>query len=203
MRDELRAAVRAKILLHALLNLQNFRYATLAGIADSFSSASLYIFIPFLLTAKGISLANTLYFNVIFFSGYMAGRLFLGRTSDRFGASRTLIVSEALMAALILILTVASGIAATVFLLFLLGIFTRGTSPIIRAMVADSLSEQSSFHDAFSAYSFASRGSSAVCRPIYGYLATCSGIASVFYMASAVSLLTLYPAARYTRKNPF
>ena len=86
-------------------------------------------------------------------------------------------------------------------LLFLLGIFTRGTSPIIRAMVADSLEERSSFHDAFSAYSFASRGSSAVCRPIYGFLWGYSGIAAVFYVASAVSMLTLYPAARYAQKS--
>jgi MFS family permease len=85
-------------------------------------------------------------------------------------------------------------------LLFLLGIFTRGTSPIIRAMVADALDERSNFHDAFSAYSFASRGASAISRPIYGCLAY-SGIASVFYLASAVSLLTLYPAARYARKK--
>jgi MFS family permease len=190
-----------RVHLRDLLKIRNFRYATLAGIADSFSSASLYIFIPFLLTAKGIPLANTLYFNVIFFGGYMAGRVFLGRIADRFGAPRTLIVSEVLMATLILVLTVASGVAEIVGLLFLLGIFTRGTSPIIRAMVADSLEERSSFHDAFGAYSFASRGSSAVCRPIYGYLAAYSGIASVFYVASAVSLLTLYPAARYAQKR--
>jgi hypothetical protein len=64
-------------------------------------------------------------------------------------------------------------------------------------MVADSLDERSSFHDAFSAYSFASRGASAVSRPIYG----CLGIVAVFYVASAVSLLTLYPAARYAQKS--
>jgi predicted MFS family arabinose efflux permease len=191
---------KTRIHLRDLLNIRNFRYATLAGITDSFSSASLYIFIPFLLTAKGISLANTLYFNVIFFGGYMAGRLVLGRIADRCGAPRTLMVSEVFMAALILVLTMASGIAAIVGLLFLLGIFTRGTSPIIRAMVADALDERSNFHDAFSAYSFASRGASAISRPIYGCLAY-SGIASVFYLASAVSLLTLYPAARYARKK--
>lgn len=39
---------------------------------DSFSSASLDIFIPFLLSAKGIALANALYFNVIFFMGIAA-----------------------------------------------------------------------------------------------------------------------------------
>jgi FSR family fosmidomycin resistance protein-like MFS transporter len=192
---------RPPIHLSDLLNIRNFRYATMAGITDSFSSASLYIFIPFLLAAKGITLGDTLYFNVIFFGGYMAGRLVLGRIADRCGAARTLMVSEVCMAALILVLTMASGIAAILGLLFLLGIFTRGTSPIIRAMVADSLEERSSFHDAFSAYSFASRGSTAVCRPIYGVLAGYSGISAVFYVASAVSLLTLYPAARYAQKS--
>jgi hypothetical protein len=59
------------------------------------------------------------------------------------------------------------------------------------------MDERISFHNAFSAYSFASRGSTAICRPIYGVLAASSGIAAVFYAASAVSLLTLYPAAKY------
>ena len=75
------------IRLTDLRHNHKFGYATLAGIADSFSSASLYIFIPFLLAAKGIGLANTVYFNVIFFAGYMSGRLLLGRLADRYGHS--------------------------------------------------------------------------------------------------------------------
>jgi len=180
-----------------LVKNRKFRFATAAGIADSFSSASLYIFIPFLLSAKGIALADTLYFNVIFFTGYMSGRLVLGRLADRHGAPNTLMVAQFTMAALLLMLVWASGTITTVLLLFLLGIFTRGTSPIIRAMVADSLDEKTSFHDAFSAYSFASRSSSALCRPIYGFLASYAGIATVFYAASAVAVSTLYPAAKY------
>jgi MFS family permease len=82
-------------------------------------------------------------------------------------------------------------------LLFLLGIFTRGSAPIIRAMVADSMDQETSFHNAFSAFSSASRGSSAISRPIYGFLASFAGIRAVFYLASAVSLVTLYPAAKY------
>jgi MFS family permease len=183
--------------LSDLLKNRKFCFATAAGIADSFSSASLYIFIPFLLEAKGIALANTLYFNVIFFAGYMSGRLVLGRVADRYGAPDTLIWCKIGMAVLILLLTLVAGKPMMVVLLFLLGIFTRGSSPIIRAMVADSMDEKTSFHDAFSTYSFASRSSSAVCRPIYGFLASYAGIASVFYAASAVSLLTLYPAAKY------
>jgi DHA1 family multidrug resistance protein-like MFS transporter len=184
-----------------LLKNRKFCFATAAGIADSFSSASLYIFIPFLLTAKGIALANTLYFNVIFFAGYMSGRLALGRLADKHGAPHILIWTKIGMAVLILLLTMATGRTTIVVLLFLLGVFTRGSSPIIRAMVADSMDEKTSFHNAFSTYSFASRSSSAVCRPIYGFLASYAGIASVFYVASAVSLLTLHPAMKYKKQR--
>jgi len=183
--------------LSELMKNRKFCFATAAGIADSFSSASLYIFIPFLLAAKGIALANTLYFNVIFFSGYMSGRLLLGRLADRHGAPQILMASKLGMSLLIVLLVVMSRRMEMVGLLFLLGIFTRGSSPIIRAMVADSIDDRVSFHNAFSAYSSASRGSSAVCRPIYGYLASYAGIASVFYMSAAVSLCTLYPAIKY------
>jgi len=185
-----------------LLKNCKFRYATEAGIADSFSSASLYIFIPFLLTAKGISLGNTLYYNVIFFVGYMTGRLALGRLADRFGAPDILIMGKLAMAALIVAMVLANGVVTMAILLFILGIFTRGTSPIIRAMVADSVDESASFHDAFAAYSSASRGASALCRPIYGYLASFAGISSVFYVSSLVSLLTFFPAVRYRGNRP-
>ena len=180
-----------------LLKNRKFCFATAAGIADSFSSASLYIFIPFLLISKGIPLADTLYFNVIFFAGYMSGRLVLGRLADKHGAPRILMGSKVAMALLILLLTLVSGSAVLLALLFLLGIFTRGSSPIIRAMVADTMGENESFHNAFSTFSSASRGSSALSRPIYGFLASFAGISSVFYLASAVSLVTLYPAAKY------
>jgi MFS transporter, FSR family, fosmidomycin resistance protein len=188
--------------IRQLLKNGKFRYATQAGIADSFSSASLYIFIPFLLHTKGISVDNSNYFNVIFFVGYMTGRLVLGRLADRYGAPDILIVGKVLMAGLIVWLTLASGLLTIIPLLFVLGIFTRGTSPIIRAMVADSMDEKVSFHDAFGAYSSASRGSTAICRPIYGVLMNFAGTASVFYVSAAVSLLTFFPAARYRGNAP-
>jgi MFS family permease len=189
--------------LRELLNNSRFCQATLAGIADSFSSSSLYIFIPFLLMPKGISLANTGYFNMIFFAGYMSGRLVLGRLADKYGPPAILIISEGFMALLIVALILITGKAAIVLLIFVLGIFTRGTSPIIRAMIADSLEARISFHDAFSAYSFATRSSTAVCRPIYGYLASFAGISCVFYTAAAVATLAIYPASRYGGRRPF
>ena len=192
----------APVHLAQLVRNRKFCFATLAGIADSSSSASLYIFLPFLLIAKGIPLANSLYFNVVFFAGYMSGRLVLGRLADKHGAPQMLMAAKVAMAALILFLTMTKGSLMPAAFLFVLGIFTRGSSPIIRAMVADSMEEGISFHNAFSAFSSASRGSSAISRPVFGILASCPilgmpGINTVFYAASLVSLATLYPAAKY------
>ena len=195
------ASPETPVHLGDLLKNRRFCFATAAGFADSFSSSSLYFWIPFLLNARGIALANTLYFDVVFFVGYMCGRLALGRLADRHGAPNTLIGSKLGMAVLILLLTLTGGKTSLLLLLFLLGIFTRGSSPVIRAMVADSMDERISFHDAFSTYSFVSRSSGAVSRPIFGFLATSTGIASVFYAASVVSLLTLYPAAMYKKQE--
>jgi len=187
--------------LSELVKNRRFCLATAAGIADSFSSASLYIWIPFLLTAKGITLANTLYFDVIFFAGYMSGRLLLGRLADHHGAPRILMASKLAMSALIVLLLLLNQRVEIVALLFLLGVFTRGSSPVIRAMVADSIDERVSFHNAFSAYSSASRGSTALCRPVAGFLASLAGVGAVFYMLAAVSLCTLYPAAQYKNSS--
>lgn len=182
-----------------LLQNTNFCYATAAGIADSFSSASLYIFMPILLIAKGVSLERVGYYNVVFFAGYMSGRLVLGRLADRHGAAMMLILCKAAMAALIVLLTLTSGPISLLLVVFILGVFTRGSSPIIRAMVANSMHEKASFHDAFGVFSFASRGSSAVSRPVFASLASVAGIGSVFYLASAVSLLIIYPAVKYKK----
>jgi FSR family fosmidomycin resistance protein-like MFS transporter len=187
--------------LGQLLRNSKFCYATLAGIADSFSSASLYIFIPFLLVAKGILLANTGWYIGVFFCGYFMGRLGLGRLADRYGAANTLMLSKIAMSVLILALIFASGSWPIIGLIFMLGIFTRGSSPIIRTMVADSMDDNTSFHNAFGTYSFASRGSSAICRPIFGYVASSAGIAAVFYIASIASIVTLYPASKYKKND--
>ena len=162
-------------------------------------SSSLYIFLPFSCCNRSPCRSTGWgWFTTVFFLGYLCGRLALGRFSQRHGAPNIVIVSKIVMTALIVVLILILGdYAALAVMLFLLGVFTRGTSPLIRAMVADSMDERTNFHDAFGTYSFASRGSSALSRPIFGCLTSFGGIAAVFYLASAISLLTVYPTAKF------
>ncbi len=188
--------------LGELLQNRKFRYATLAGIADSFSSASLYLFIPGLLTeTKGIVDKHTGWYLGVFFCGYFAGRMGLGRLADRYGSAKLLMISKIAMSVLLVALIFVFGQWPIVALIFLLGIFTRGSSPIVRTMVADSVQDKSNFHNAFGTYSFASRGSSAFCRPIFFFVAGFAGWPVVFYILAGVSLATLYPALKYKKAS--
>lgn len=173
-----------------------YRHALFAGILDTFSSSSLYIFLPFLLSLKGISIASSGFFTALFFVGYFAGRLILGRIADRFGAARILIIGEICMAILIASLVFISSYVLIVINLFLLGIFTRGTAPVVKSMIADGLDE-SEFEKGYSLYSSATKTSNALSRPAYASLGNFLGIASIFYASATAALLTIIPAVRF------
>ena len=66
-------------------------------------------------------------------------------------------------------------------------------------MVADSMDEKISFHNAFSAFSSASRGFECVSQPSNRGLATSRSVhhQKMATWLAAVSLVTLYPAANY------
>lgn len=185
------------ILFH--LKKEQYLLSVITGMGDAFASASLYIFIPLLLSMKGIPIASGGLLTSLFFIGYMSGRLFLGRLADKHGFWKILSLSEIAMASLIVLLVGASNPALVAILLFLLGIFTRGTSPIIRAMVAESVDKKEHFDKAYSFYSFSVNSSSAITRPIFGIISSHFGIASIFYLSSIAALLTIVPILKYAR----
>lgn len=188
---------KVSVLFH--LKRQPYALSVITGIGDAFASASLYIFIPFLLSSKGIALSSGGFLTSLFFVGYMFGKLFLGRLADKYGYWKVLSLSEVAMAVLIVILVIIQNPILVAVVLFLLGIFTRGTSPIIRAMVAESVDKKEHFDKAYGFYSFSVNSSSVISRPIFGLLSSYFGIASIFYIASAVALFTIVPIMKYAR----
>lgn len=190
-----------KIRLHNLLKIKRFMLAVGTGIFDVFASSSLYIFIPLLLIPKGVSVQSVGFFNALFFAGYLLGRVLLGRFADKYGAVKILVISQISMAFLILCIIFLKNLVFISTILFLLGIFTRGTSPVIRAMVADSVSDKHKFDKAFSLHSFSLNSSAVAARSIYGFSAGLFGIASVFYISACVALMTLLPLFLYSRSS--
>lgn len=197
--------------MRTIIKNKKFLYCVLTGMFDSFSSASLFIFIPFLLLQKGINIQAISFLTGLFFLGYFSGRILLGRLSDKHGESKVLIYGEILMAVLIVALIFINNFILILIILFLLGVFTRGTSPIIRAMVAravddhDGLSTGSShisYDKAYSFYSFSVNSSTVVSRGLYGFMAGLIGLNSVFYLSGTIALLTIIPILLFRTIQP-
>ena len=200
--SETEQSVKQSVKIFLILKNKKYLLSVITGIIDSFSSSSLYIFIPFLLLPKGIEITAAGFLTALFFLGYLLGRLLLGRLSDKHGVAKVLIISQVLMAVLIISLVIASNFYLVAAILFILGIVTRGTSPIIRAMVGDSVENKAAFGKAYSFYSFSVNSSSVGGRPLFGFIAGILGINAVFYFAGLVSLLVIIPIYLYNTALP-
>lgn len=176
---------------------KNTRYllADLCGMLDSVAGSSLYIFLPALLVQKGFSQTSIGWFvSPVYFGGLMVGRLLLGRVADRIGAAKTLIFGELAMLVLIGSFLVGRGYLFVGVILFLLGMFTRGTSPVIRLLVADAVPQKDQLTKAYSLYSFSTRLALVGGRPLMGVVGTSLGIFGVFGVSAVFAGLAMVPA---------
>lgn len=185
--------------LKELFKNKKYLLVIASGIGDVFASASLYIFIPLLLLPKGISVSMLGFFSALFFAGYLFGRMLLGRGADKYGSVKVLMLSQISMAILTIILIFISQPVMVALILFLLGIFTRGTSPVIRAMSAEAVFDKHKFDKAFGFHSFCLNISNIASRFVYGFLAGVLGISSIFYVSATMAFLTLIPLFLYSR----
>ncbi len=179
-----------------LIKSKEYLLSVLAGICDSFASSTLFIFLPFLLIQKGIDIKVTGLFTALFFAGYFSGRLFLGRFADKHGKANILIVAEIFMMLLTVSLVFVNPVWLIAINLYLLGIVTRGTSPLIKAMVADAI-KIDHFEKGYSLYSASVRTSNSLSRPTYSFIGSMFGIGSIFYVSGFVALLTIIPAVLF------
>jgi FSR family fosmidomycin resistance protein-like MFS transporter len=180
----------------ALLRNRKYCTAMLVNVFDVFSSVSLFIFLPFLLTPKGITLESTGLFTALFFIGFFFGRMLLGRFSDKHGAPVVLIVAEIVMAALILSLVFFSSYWILLCNIFLLGVVARGTSPVTKVMIAESI-EKHDIEKGFSLASSAVRTANAVGRSLFGFIGALWGVQSIFYVCAFFALITVLPCIVY------
>jgi MFS family permease len=108
---------------------------------DSFSSSQLFVFLPILFLAKGFSLENSLVLQSFIFVGYLSGRAFVTNLAKRYDGMRAIAYTEIGMVVCIVALLTATQQWALYLLTFALGIFSRGTSPAIKALAFDTLED--------------------------------------------------------------
>jgi len=183
----------AKKLDYSLFKKKPYLLANLSSLLDSFANASLFIYIPFLLSFRGIEPAFLGIFTSIYFVGNLSGKVFMGNLSDKAGHERLFILSESCIFLSLVLLSFASNAILLAPIAYLLGFFSKGTVPITSAMVAKSVSKDE-YESAYSLNSFSTSVANTISPLFFGVLSSLFGVQSVFLLAGAVALLSCVPA---------
>lgn len=194
---------KTPISLLKILRDKSFVYASLTNMFDSFSSSSLYIFLPFLFLKKGISPTLLGSFTAAFFVGNLLGKTFLGRFVDTFGNTKVFIIAEILMAVFIFFLANTGNFFVIVGASILLGVFTKGTVPVTQTMISETAAHHKNFEKVFGINATTTSIATTISPLILGILSDKFGIVVSFNTMAIFAILATIPAFafHYERKK--
>jgi MFS transporter, FSR family, fosmidomycin resistance protein len=165
---------------------RSFKYFLSMEFLDSFASSQLFVFIPVLFLAKGYSLQSSLVLQTAIFLGYLSGRWIIGRLASKLSGSLAVAIAETGMVVTILLLLVVQPLPLLYLLTWLLGVFARGTSPVIKALVFNSLHE-AHVKQGSAMHVVAGDSGSALGQLSFGLLLAWIGVSAPFIAAAIVA----------------
>lgn len=175
----------------AIVRQPKLAMALLSSALDAFASDRLLVFLPFLLIAKGVDPAIIGTFAFGFTFGSLAGKFFAGRMVDRFGTRYVFIISESLMALLILLLLASHDLVWIISISLLLGAVTKGTIPIIQSIVIEPVKE--GFGDVITINTFMRSSMNTLTPMLFGFISAQAGIEAAYYVMSGAAALAVVP----------
>jgi len=192
---------KGSVLHFSLLRQRQFALPIVANILDAVGSDQVFIFLPYLLIAKNIDAKFFGVFALAFTVGCFGGKIVCGRIVDYYGPRRTFIVSEACLAILLITIMLAQKPFIIVGVSFLLGIVTKGTVPVIQAMITEPAKNMGNIADVITISSFA-RGTVNILAPLlFGFIASRTHINWIYCIMAAVAGCAILPALKMDRKN--
>jgi MFS family permease len=178
----------------SIITNKQFLLAILTSFFDSFASSAFFLFLPFLLLKHGVSPALLGFFAAIFFMGAIAGRTNFGKLSDKYSKEKIFIVSEVLMALFIFFLTSTNSFFLLIICAFILGVFTRGTTPLTQTMASEVADHHGNYEKIFGVRGFTNGIAIATAPILFGFISDKIGISIAFYLMAAAALLATVPA---------
>lgn len=175
-----------------------------AAILDSLASSPIYIFLPFLLFAKHIKITEYGIATSLFLAGSLAGKYLLGRLVDKKGNLKVFIASEIFMAISLILLVIFNNFYLILFISFLLGVFTRGTTPVIQSMFSE-ISHRDHYDKVFALSELFIGAAAVLIIFLMGLTADKLGVVFVFYASSVFALLATLPVfalSKYLKNIP-
>ena len=193
----------SNVSLAKILKNKQFIFAALTNVFDNFASQTLFVFLPFLLLARGFSPAVLGVFAGAFFIGNFIGRIGLGKLVDIFGNTKVFILSEILMAIFIVLLANTTPLYLIIVCSLILGIFTKGTNPIVKTMVSESVDHHGGYEKAYGLNSVFSNSAIAIAPLVLGYISQKFSVVTAFDVMALTALVAIIPALcfHFTRSN--
>ena len=177
----------------ALLKNSTFMLANASSLLDAFANSSLFIFIPFLLTFRGIDAAFIGSFTSFFFIGNLSGKVIMGRLTDRLGQERLFICCELFIFISLIMLALSPSVIVISALAFILGFFTKGTVPITSTMIAQSVGNDE-YESAYSVNSLSTSIANTAAPLFFGVLADFLGVQAIFFACAVAALCAALPS---------
>ena len=185
--------------LWGLLGQQQFRTVLFAAMGDSLASSCIYVFLAFLLLSRGIQPAQLVWFTGAFLVGSLSGKSLLGMAVDAFGNKRVFVVSELMMAVVLLFLVSAHHFGLFLIISYLLGIFTRGTGPVVQTMISDVVHE-AHYEKAYGVSESLIQVAAVVSVMVAGVVADQFGVVAVYYMAAILATVATVPVILFDKR---
>ncbi len=170
-------------------DVRGFQALSAIGMIDNATRSPFLTFLPFLLIAKGLTVAGVGGAFALLFAGGAAGKFACGLLAERIGVIRAVVLTEAATAIGIFTVVLAPlGIALTV--LPVLGIALNGTSSVLYGTVADLVAPERRAR-AYGLYYTLSIGCSALAPSLYGVVSDNLGVPMTLAIVGAVVLATI------------
>jgi MFS family permease len=167
-----------------------FAALTAIGIVDSATRSGFLVLLPFLLTAKGASVAQIGLALSLVFAGGAAGKYVCGVIAVRAGILRTVILTECATTVGILAILLPISFSASCLLLPFMGLALNGTSSVLYGTVAELVTSERRAR-AFSIFYTFTIGAGALSPTLYGFVSDAIGLERTLVIVACVVLLVL------------
>jgi MFS family permease len=159
------------------------------GMVDNATRTGFLTFMPFMLMSKELTVGGVgLAFSLVFVGG-AAGKFVCGLVADRVGVIRTVVITEAATALLIVVM-VAAPLSVALAVLLPLGVALNGTSSVLYGTVADLVSSERRARG-YGLYYTMTIGASALAPTIWGVVGDTAGIPTTLTLVGLVVLITI------------
>ena len=168
---------------------RGFRALTLIGMIDNGTRSPFLTFLPFVLLAKGSTMAGVGGAMALLFAGGAVGKFVCGLMAERVGIVRAVIVTEAATTCGILAV-LASPLHVAYIVLVPLGIALNGTSSVLYGTVAELVTPERRSR-AYGLYYTLTIATSALAPTLYGVLSDAVGVPATLTVVGLMVLVTI------------